>query len=194
MPAPDERQFDLLLSRIRGGDEQAAAEFLKLYEPQLRREIRLRLTNAGMRRTLDSTDVCQSVLGNFFVRLALGELNFDRPEDLLRLLSRMARNKLIDRHRRHQVRMPAGQQAMANVADVEPADNRSESPSKLVAADELLEKINGVLTAEELQIADLRRAGYSWQEVSDQLGQSPEALRKRLARARNRLEKEMDLD
>lgn len=61
-----------------------------------------------MRRTLDSADICQSVFANFFVKATLGDLEFDRPEHLLRLLSQMVRNKLIDRHRRHQVRQPQG--------------------------------------------------------------------------------------
>ena len=45
-------------------------------------------------------DVCQSVLGSFFLRAALGEYDINRPEDLIRLLISMTRNKVVDATRR----------------------------------------------------------------------------------------------
>ncbi len=59
-------QFDDLMKPVRSGDEQAAVEMVKAYEPEIRRDVRLRLTDRKLRRTLDSTDICQSVFGNFF--------------------------------------------------------------------------------------------------------------------------------
>ena len=41
-------------------------------------------------------DIGQSVMGSFFLRAALGEYDLDRPEDLIRLLISMTRNKVID--------------------------------------------------------------------------------------------------
>ena len=39
-------------------------------------------------------DICQSVLGSFFVRAATGQYKLETPEHLLKLLTTMARNKL----------------------------------------------------------------------------------------------------
>lgn len=47
MPKLDKQQFDDLWMRVQSGDEQAAVELVKLYEPEIRREVRLRLTDAA---------------------------------------------------------------------------------------------------------------------------------------------------
>ena len=62
--------FTALLARVRARDPEAAAELVRRYEPELRRKVRfwLRLHAPGLRRLLDSADVCQSVLAGLFVR------------------------------------------------------------------------------------------------------------------------------
>src|SRR5438270_8122393 len=86
--------FTDLIRRVRAGDERAAAELVRQYEPLIRREVRLRLTDLRLARAFDSMDVCQSVLASFFVRTAAGQYDLGGPADLLRLLVRMTRNKL----------------------------------------------------------------------------------------------------
>src|SRR5206468_11898973 len=60
--------FAEFLCRIRMGDERAAAELVSRYEPALRLEIRMRMTDPRLRRLLEPADLCQSVLKSFFVR------------------------------------------------------------------------------------------------------------------------------
>src|ERR1043166_2020734 len=95
-----ELSFKELIERVRHGDEPAADELLRRYEPALRRVIQVRLFDARVRRVHDADDICQSVLASFFVRLAVGQYEFDAPEDLIKLLGSMARNKIIDKGRR----------------------------------------------------------------------------------------------
>src|SRR5262245_18622455 len=59
----EENAFTDFIRRIRAGDEQAAVELVRRYEPAIRREVRFRLRNTRLRRLFDSMDVCQSVLG-----------------------------------------------------------------------------------------------------------------------------------
>ena len=73
----DEVSFRDLIGRVRHGDEQAAAELVRRYEPAIRRAVRFRLTDPRLRRTCDSMDVCQSVLLSFFVRAASGQYDLD---------------------------------------------------------------------------------------------------------------------
>src|SRR3954454_24985367 len=96
----DEPSFAEFLRRVRAGDDSAAAELVRRYEPALRLEIRLRMGDPKLRRLLDPADVCQSVLGSFFVRAALGQFDLDRPEQLMGLLITMARNKVALQARR----------------------------------------------------------------------------------------------
>src|SRR5205814_2300546 len=64
---------------------------------QVRRVIRVRLRDQKLRRQMDSLDICQSVLGNFFARAALGQYDLQSPDDLIRLLATMAKNRLLDK-------------------------------------------------------------------------------------------------
>jgi len=98
----DKTSFAEFLVRIRAGDDEAAAELLRRYEPALRMEIRLRLRDARLRRLLEPEDLCQSVLKSFFVRAAAGQFELDSPKKLLALLRTMARNKVVNQVRKHQ--------------------------------------------------------------------------------------------
>ena len=82
----EDASFAEFLGRIRAGDEQAAAELVRRYEPAIRTEIRMRFNDPRMRHVVDSMDVCQSVLGSFFLRAASGQYDLERPEQLVRLL------------------------------------------------------------------------------------------------------------
>jgi RNA polymerase sigma-70 factor (ECF subfamily) len=190
----DETTFTAFIKRIRSGDEQATADLVKRYEPEIRREVRLRLRDPRLRRDFDSMDICQSVLASFFVRAALGQYELDRPEQLLRLLVTMARNKLIyqvrrQRRQRRDNRLmdESGQEKLQTVAS-------GVSPSDVVAQREILQKVRERLNEEERKIADLRGQGREWAEVAAQLGGTPEGRRKQLARAIERVADELGLD
>src|SRR4051812_48996749 len=51
---PDALTFDVLIRRVRGGDQDAAAELVRTHEPAIRRAVRSRLTNARLGILLDS--------------------------------------------------------------------------------------------------------------------------------------------
>src|SRR5262249_32925394 len=152
---------------IRAGDGQAAAELVRQYEPLLRRMVRLRLEDQRLQRVFDSMDVCQSVLASFFVRVGAGQYDLDQPDQLVKLLVRMVRNKLASaaryqhRQRRDQRRLSAGEaQELAQVAAASP------SPSRLIAGRELLDRFRQCLTDEERKLADLRSQGMPWADVA----------------------------
>src|ERR1700736_436515 len=94
--------FQGLLRRVRAGDAGAAEQLVRTYEPEVRRYARMRLTDSRLRRVLESVDICQSVLANFFVRAAAGSLGLERPEQLLKMLAAMVRNRVIDHARKQQ--------------------------------------------------------------------------------------------
>src|SRR4249919_1695419 len=93
-PASENEDFQVLLGRVRAGDAQAAADLVRRYEPAIRRAARVRLVDSRLNRLLDSMDICQSVMASFFVRAALGQYELETPDQLLKLLATMTRNKL----------------------------------------------------------------------------------------------------
>jgi RNA polymerase sigma-70 factor (ECF subfamily) len=191
---PEENAFLDSIRKIRAGDDQAAAELVRRYEPLIRREIRLRLADRRLERIFDSMDVCQSVLGSFFIRAAAGEYDLERPEQLVGLLVKMARNKLASAARKqYQRRRDARRQAA-------PADNldrlpaKETPPSEQLCYREQLTQLLDSLTDEERNMAELRSQGRSWDDIAETLGGTGNARRMQLARAVSRVVKELELD
>jgi RNA polymerase sigma-70 factor (ECF subfamily) len=190
----DETPFQELIERVRGADGDAAAELVRRYEPAIRRVVRLRLTDARLRRAFDSMDICQSVLGSFFVRAAMGQYDLTDSDQLLKLLTQMARHKVTDQMRREQAgrrdvaRLQCDSGAACDVAAAEA------SPSRQVAGQELLVEFRKRLSAEEKELADLRAERREWADIARERGESAEALRKRLARGLDRVAQQLGLD
>jgi len=190
----EESVFTTFVQRLRAGDEQAAVELVRYYEPLIRREVRLHL-DQQLCRLFDSLDISQAVMLSFFVRSAAGQYDLDRPEQLLSLLLAMARNKLASaarrehRQRRDQRRtVGTDADALAQVTDPQP------TPEELVAGAEMLQRVRQRLSDEERQLVDLRGDGLSWEQIADRQGGTAQARRMQLARAIDRVAGELGVD
>lgn len=190
----EDLSFAELMRRVRAGDDQAANELVRQYEPEIRREVRLRLSNPGVRRVFDSMDICQSVLASFFVRAHLGQYEVNDPRQLFKLLMAMARNKLAFQVRRARAQRRDHRRIVKETPDELEVPAGSSTPSQVVEARELISEFRRRLTAEERHMADLRSQGQSWERIATALGGSPEARRKQLARAIERISRELGLD
>lgn len=179
----DVAQFAFFMRRIRAGDDEAAEQLVRSYEPLIRREVRLRIEDARLNRVFDSLDVSQSVLASFFVRAAVGEYDLERPDQLLRLLVVMARKKLASRARgERRVRRDIRRVVGVGTDAIDKLVDRGPSPSEVLTRQELLERLRSLLTDEERAIASLRGEGLGWDEVGERLGGSGQARRMQLAR------------
>jgi RNA polymerase sigma-70 factor (ECF subfamily) len=192
MPEPE--SFAELVRRVRTGDPVAAAELVRRYEPAIRRVVRVRLGGGRMAALFDSMDVCQSVLGSFFLRAAAGQYSLDTPEDLLKLLTAMARNKLAFQVRKQRALKRDCSRDIAGELVAEGIDGGVASPSREVEARDLLRELQRRLSPEERQLVELRNQGHDWPAIADRLAGSPEALRKKHARALDRVAKELGLE
>jgi RNA polymerase sigma-70 factor (ECF subfamily) len=185
-----ENPFQDLIRRVRAGNEEAATELVRRYEAHIRRAVRIRL-DPRLERVFDSMDICQSVLASFFVRAALGQYELDTPEQLLRLLATMARNKLSNQANKQK----AGRRDYRRVTSTSGQEGGHDaSPSQQVAARELLQEARRRLSTSELRLLDLREQGREWPEIAGEIGGSPDALRKKLTRAIDRIAHELGLD
>lgn len=190
----EDEEFDSFIARIRAGDSAAAEELIKLYEPIVRREIRMHLVDSRMQRVFDSTDFTQSVMASFFFRAGDGQYELHHPTDLVRLLVSMARNKLASGARRLLSEKRDGHRnetsapALENVAEV------SDTPSNVVSMLELVAKAREQLTDEEREIADLRSQGHSWDEIANVMGGKAQSRRMQLSRAFDRVTAALDIN
>jgi RNA polymerase sigma-70 factor (ECF subfamily) len=191
----DETGFEELMRRVRAGDQQAAEELVRRYEPTIRRIVRVRLVDSRLQRLFDSMDVCQSVFGSFFVHAALGDYDLNTPDQLLGLLVAMSRKKVIDQSRRAGAARRDFRRVKEGPADQEKHWAAGDpSPSRQVAGRELLDEFRRRLTEQERQIADRRAAGLNWNQIAAEIGGTPDALRKQLARGVERVSQELGLE
>lgn len=190
---PSELSVEQLIERIRAGDSEAAAELVRRYEPEIRRVVHYRLRDPRLRRVFDSMDICQSVMGNFFAYASDHPLDVSRPEQLLGLLATMTRNKLRD-VARHQTRARRDyrREAHDNAALAEMVPGHDPTPSETVGTRELLSQVRYQLNADDLYLAEQRAEGREWSDLAVEFGSTPEALRKRLARAFNEISTKME--
>ncbi len=192
MPATS--TFDELIRRVRAWDQEAAAELVRRYEPAIRRAVRFRLADARLGGLLDSMDICQSVLGSFFIRAAAGQYDLETPEKVLGLLSAMARNKLATQARRQGARK-RGYLRRATALDEAPAEvaDPGAGPSRVVAARDLLQEVRRRLRPDEQRLLDLRNDGHDWAAIAERLGGTAGALGKKLSRALDRVADQLGL-
>jgi RNA polymerase sigma-70 factor (ECF subfamily) len=190
----EEAIFGDFIRRIRAGDDRAAEELVRTYEPLVRREIRINSRDRRMARLFDSVDVCQSIWTSFFVRAAAGQFELDSPQHLAKLLAAMAKNKLASQARKYRYqkrdvgRIDASNYALDGVSDDQP------TPSDCVSAKELFKRLHESLTDDERQVVDLRREGFSWKEVAESLGGTAQARRMQLDRAADRVIGQLGLE
>jgi RNA polymerase sigma-70 factor (ECF subfamily) len=184
--------FRDFIRRIRAGDDAAAAEVVRRYEPAIRVEVRMRLRDRRLIRAFDSMDICQSVLSSFFTRAALGQYDLDRPDQLLKLLVAIARKKVAFQARRQRAQR---RDHRRNVG-LEPESIAASdlSPSRIVAARDLLAEFRSRLSGDERRLADLRAEGRDWAEIEQCVGGTSPALRKQLSRAVDRVAHELGLE
>jgi len=190
----EQASFSEFVHRIRAGDEQAAAELVRQYESLIRREIRLHMEDRRLSRLFDSMDVCQSVLASFFVRAAAGQYDLEWPEQMVKLLVTMARNKLVSQARRQSRQRRDHRRAAESSTALERIADDTPSPSRVLAGKELLKQFRERLSDEERQLADLRGQGSSWAEIAGKLGGTAQARRMQLARAADRVARELGLE
>src|SRR5229473_8693474 len=104
----DSQGFSQLLRQAQAGSDQAARDLVDRFGPFILRVIRNRL-DKRLRSVFDSADFSQAVWASFFA-LPIQKYHFQEPEDLIRFLQEVTRNKIVEQVRRrlgtksHQIR------------------------------------------------------------------------------------------
>ena len=105
----------------------------------------------------------------------------------------MTRNKVANAARRQNSQRRDNRRA-ASSEELEDVADSGPSPSEQVSGQELLNQFRASFTDEEKAIAELRREGLGWGEIATQLGGTAQARRVQLARAVERISRQIGLD
>ena len=186
--------FLSLIERVRAGDQDSATLLVKRYEVAVRRAVRFRLTDLRMRSLFDSMDICQSAMGSFFARAAAGQYEVNSPEDLVKLLTRIARNKLVNHIRKDHAGLSLREPAATQAAELSMAVSAEPDPARFSMIFELCQSALKRMTSEERTLLEHRRQGHAWEAVAEIMQSSPVALRKQLSRALDRVLREVELE
>lgn len=189
-----EHSFAELMARVKQGEQDAADTLVRLYEPQIRRMVRQRLTSPALRQQMDSMDVCQEVMGDFFEGAADEQYTLDSPAQMIALLAAMVRNQVVHHLRRQRAaRRDIRRTAGVDVGELALAGNDA-TPSRIISSRELLTTCRAQLSDDERYLFDQRSEGRSWPELAEELGEQADTLRRRLDRALVRVSANLRLD
>jgi RNA polymerase sigma factor (sigma-70 family) len=181
---PDD--FEILLARIRNGDETASAELVQRYERPVLRAVRARLSNR-MRRVLDSMDVMQSVNRSLLLGLRSQKFQFVQPAQLIALAVLLVQRK-VARHWRRMKGTPLGEDVIQSDGfPMHEVESHEPEQSSVIAAEDLLQRFLSRLDGLDRQLVQLRLDGNSSIEVAALLNLDAAFVRMRWARLRNNL-------
>jgi RNA polymerase sigma-70 factor (ECF subfamily) len=184
MSEPPEK-IAALLAQIRQGDENALAQLVRHYEPELRIAAHVRLGPA-LRPYLDSMDLVQSVHRSLIGGLRQNKFDFSSPDKLLALAVTLVQRKIARHWRR--VKREAGASRASDTREVllslcSPQADPASAAEIADAADHFLSGLDDV----DRRLLELRLEGCSTAEAARQLGVDAGFLRARLGRLRKRL-------
>lgn len=184
MPNVD-NTFERLMRLAQGGCESAARQLYEEYSQHVIRVVRRRL-NRRLRRQLDSDDIAQSVWASFF-GAPLSAFAFAKPNDLVQFLELLARNKVIDRNRRHAgtaKRNYAREKSLDELPDPNGlVDPRQMTASKACIADDRWEALLRDQPPRVREILVLSRLGFTSDEIAQRMGLHPRTIKRQLQKA-----------
>ena len=190
----NDASFKDLLVRVRGADPNAAREIVSCYEQAIRVAVRTRMSDPALRQQFDSVDVCQSVLGSFFLRMSAGLYDLNEPAQLIALLTAMARKKLAMRVR-HAGRQRRDLHRVSSLdPDALPPDGSAADPVQVAINSELVERAYSLMDSEVRQISMHRANDTAWPEVAAIMGGTPDGRRKQYERALDRIAVDLGVD
>jgi RNA polymerase sigma-70 factor (ECF subfamily) len=180
--------FQILIQRVRLGDDAALTELAHCYEPEVRLTARV-LLGRSLRCHLDSLDLVQSVHHTLLLGLRENKFVIAGPQQLLGLAVTLVRRK-VARHWRKLKRqrrieeiettdMEAGLLGTLRSTETDPAESAQNA--------DILAQLDRHLDTRDRQLVELRLQGCSTAEAARRLGLDPDVLRVRLSRLRRRL-------
>lgn len=166
-------EFDRLMDEVRNGSQDAAWELLERVGPHVHRVVH-RMLNRELRSKFDSMDFVQAVWASFFVNRRQ-ICSFARPEQLIGFLVAMARNKVVQEHRRRMQtvkydvrREAAGANEIGSISETQ--IHPEPSPSQFAMARECWNQIVTGQPELHRQIVMRKYMGDTHEEIAEHLG------------------------
>jgi RNA polymerase sigma factor (sigma-70 family) len=178
--ATSSTEFEILLDRLRSGDDDAAWQLVCEYGPHVLAVVR-RMINRQIRVRLDSQDLAQTVWKSFFFNIV--EMTKVRsPDELIGTLVQMTRHKVIDAYRRHL--FAAGNGAVRERplferdAEGERIPGPEGTPSQFAMVRERWQRMLSERTPVHQEVLRRRMTGQTYESIAASLGISERTARR----------------
>lgn len=177
--------LDALLEKLTSGDDAAAEQVYRSYEPYLRMVVRRQLS-PDLRAKFDSMDVVQSVWVHMLKGFREAGWRFADTTHLRAFLIRLTRHRFIDRLRRHRGELERGQSlGDGDIDEALLADDPQ--PADILQADELWEQLLELCPPAHREVLRLKREGALTAEVAARTGLHEGSVRRILGTLSRRL-------
>ena len=168
-----EGEFDRLIDEIRDGSQDAAWDLLERVGPHVQRVVH-KMLSRELRSKFDSMDFVQAVWASFFVNRRQ-IVTFTRPEQLIRFLISMARNKVITEHRKRIMteKYDVRREKSSAINDPDAVESQmptGPSPSQYAVARECWQQLLRDKPELSRQIVLRKYMGESHEEIAAKLG------------------------
>jgi RNA polymerase sigma factor (sigma-70 family) len=163
-----DQPLDSLLEKLCGGDSDAAERVFLAFEPYLRMVVRKKLS-ARLRAKFDSMDVVQSVWADVLRGFREAGWRFADEAHLRAFLVKLTRHRFIDQLRRHRTAL-ARECPLGDLALTDEPLSPLPSPSELVQADELGQRMLALCSPAHREIVRLRMRGVPVAEIATRTG------------------------
>lgn len=193
----ERENFQELISRLRDGDDDAAAEVVQRFARRLVYRARLQL-DQRLCSKVDPEDVIQSVFRSFFLRHADGQFELANEQSLWALLVTLTLRKCGRWNERFRAakRNPRREQSIDGARDEEQAAIHppSEEPTaeEVATLTETLETIMASLDARQQQVLVMRLQGYTAREISSEVKIAERTINRWLQTVRRMLTRMQD--
>jgi RNA polymerase sigma factor (sigma-70 family) len=173
-------EFEMLLDRLRSGDDDAAWQLVCDYGPHVLAVVR-RMINRQIRVRLDSQDLAQTVWKSFFFNIV--ELTKVRsPDELIGTLVQMTRHKVIDAYRRHLFAAGNGAVREKPLVDRDAEGERipgpDGTPSQFAMVRERWQRMLSERKPVHQEVLRRRMTGQSFEDIAASLGISERTARR----------------
>jgi RNA polymerase sigma-70 factor (ECF subfamily) len=174
-----------LCERLNSGDEAAAEEIFRSYEPYLRMVVRRQLT-PRLRAKFDSIDVVQSVWEKMLPGLRASCWEFRDDAHLRAFLIRLTLNRFVSFYRTHRTSLRHEEQ-LGSTREAH-LESREDRPSEVVQANELWEQLLALTEPSHHELLLLKTKGAPLAEIAERTGLHESSVRRILYRLEDRFD------
>ncbi len=169
-------QLDRLLEKLNNGDASAAEQVFRTYEPYLHMLVRRQL-RSPLRSKFDSMDVVQSVWADLIEGMGGAGWHFADRAQLQAFLVRLARNRFIDRYRKHRTAI-SREEPLMDSSRADAIVDDTPRPSELAQRNELWDQMLTLCPPAHHELLRLKRQGLMLAEIASRTGLHESSVRR----------------